>query len=76
MSMLDDKYKMKSVVSQKLSKDRRKFGNKMIYSSKKKQEMTNCSEEIKTLTRDQMMLGGYIYDNFSWLRDSVFCLLR
>ena len=65
MSMLDDKYKMKSVVSQKLSKDRRKFGNKMIFFTEKKQEMTNCSEEIKTLARDQMMLGGYRYDNFS-----------
>ena len=35
--------------------------------------MANCSKEIRILTRDQMMLGGYIYDDFSWLRDSVFC---
>ena len=44
----------------------------MIFSSKI-QELTNCSKEIKILTRDQMMLGGYIYDDFGWLRDSVFC---
>ena len=44
----------------------------MIFSSKI-QEMTNCSREIKPLTRDQMMLGGYIYDDFGWLEDSVFC---
>ena len=31
--------------------------------------MTICSKEIKILTRDQMMLGGYIYDDFSWRRD-------
>ena len=37
------------------------------------QEMTNCSKEIRILTRDQMMLGEYIYDDFGWLRDSVFC---
>ena len=40
----------------------------MIFSSKK-QEMTNCSKEIKILTRDQMMLGVYIYDDFGGLRD-------
>ena len=44
----------------------------MIFSSKIK-EMTNCSMEIKILTRDQMMLGGYKYDDFGWMRDSVFC---
>ena len=44
----------------------------MILSSKL-QEMTNYSMEIKILTRDQMMLGGYIYGDFSWLRYSVFC---
>ena len=44
----------------------------MIFSPKI-QEMTNCSMEIRFLTRDQRMLGGYIYDDFSWLRDSVFC---
>ena len=31
--------------------------------SPKLQEMTNCSKEIRILTRDQMMLGGYIYDD-------------
>ena len=44
----------------------------MIFPSKI-QEMTNCSKEIKILTRDQMILGGYIYDDFGWLRGSVFC---
>ena len=43
----------------------------MIFSPKI-QEMTNCSKEIRILTRDQMMLGGYIYDDLGWLRDSVF----
>ena len=33
--------------------------------SSKIQEVTNCSKEIKDLTRDQMMLGGYIYGDFS-----------
>ena len=37
------------------------------------QEMTNCSKESRILTLDQMMLGGYKYDNFGWMRDSVFC---
>ena len=32
--------------------------------SPKIQEMTNCSKEIRILTRDQMMLAGYIYDDF------------
>ena len=42
--------------------------------SPKIQEMTNCSKEIRILTRDQMMLGGYIYMMIlSWLRDSVLC---
>ena len=44
----------------------------MIFSLKI-QEMTNCSKEIKILTRDQMMLGGYKFDDFVWMRDSVFC---
>ena len=44
----------------------------MIFSPKI-QEMTNCSKEIRILTRDQMMLGGYIYDDLGGLRDSVFC---
>ena len=44
----------------------------MIFSPKI-QEMTNCSKEIRILTRDQMMLGEYIYDDLGWLRDSVFC---
>ena len=49
----------------------------MIFSPKK-HEMTNCSKEIRILTRDQMMSGGYIYDGFSWLRDSVFrnCIIQ
>ena len=44
----------------------------MIFSPKT-QEMINRSKEIRILTRDQMMLGGYIYDDFGWLRVSVFC---
>ena len=27
-----------------------------------KQEMTNCLRKIRDYSRDQMMLGGYIYD--------------
>ena len=39
---------MKIIVSQKLTKCRRKIGNKMIFSSKI-QEMTNCSRKIRAL---------------------------
>ena len=32
----------------------------MIFSSRK-QDMTNCSREIRDFSRDQMMLEGYKY---------------
>ena len=37
----------------------------------KLQEMTNFSEEIWDSIRDQMMLAGYSYVVFLFLRDSV-----
>ena len=58
-------------MSQKLTKCRRKIGNKMIFSSKI-QEMTNCSKKIRVFARDQMMLGGYKYDRIRQLKNSVF----
>ena len=37
-----------------------------------KQEMTNCLKKIRDFSRDQLRLGGYKYDAFYCLRDSVF----